>query len=143
MKPLAKRRNPAASHFSQMPLSRKQHQTAHCGFLSKQIGRANNDLNTVCKNSQRESGLPFLNQFSRSWNKDLSLQAQMTQEEFGNPLQEKKQYLRAKMQQLQKEQYPNPHTSVLHGVLPSPSAPTDPAGGPARAQLLCSADTQV
>lgn len=106
------------SHFSQLPLSRKQHQTAHFGFLSKQRARANNDPNTVCKNSQGKSGLRFLNQFSRSWKKDLSLQAQMTPEKFGNPLQEKKQCLKAKMQQLQKEQYPNPRTSIVRSPVP-------------------------
>lgn len=62
----------------------------------------------------------------------------MTPEKFGNPPQEKKEYLRAKMQQLQKEQHPKPCKSVLHGVPPSPvSPPTDSAGE------LVSVDTAV
>lgn len=139
MKPLTKtstRRSSEASHFSQMPLSRKQHQTAHFGLLSKQIGRANNDPNAVCKNSHGESGLPFLHQFSRNWKKALSLQAQMTLEKCGNPHQEEKQNLRAKTQQLQKEQNPHPHTSVLRSVLPSPSAPPDSAGGTSKSTAV-------
>lgn len=122
MKPLTKKstkRSPEASHFSQMPLSRKQHQTAHFGFLSKQIGRANNEPNTVCKKSQGETGL----RFSWNWKKDLSLQAQMIQEKFKNSLQEKQECVRAKMQQLQKEKYPNPSISVLHSMLPVPVPP--------------------
>jgi len=72
IKASTKRRSPEASHFSQMPLSGKQRQTtARICFFSKQIVRANSEPNTMCKNSQAVSGLPFLDQFSRPWKKDF------------------------------------------------------------------------
>ena len=116
IKTSTKRRSPEASHFSQMPLSGKQRQTtARICFFSKQIGRANSEPNTMCKNSQVESGLPCLDEFSRNWKKDFVLTSKNNTGGVRKfpPRNKTVSRARAKMHQLQKEKILNPSTSML------------------------------